>query len=189
MTRFLPGVILLLCASAGPLRVSAQIDLSIFDGTGVEDPGEAPESPEAGTEEPGGEPETGEAEGVPEEGLPDSGRPPADADEENGEPLMTDGPLVPEGEEASGEAEPEDADGNGDNGETESGAEGEEEDIGDAPGDGEDDELEDPGMTDPGGGQAGADGDAPREPGRATEIFQPTERIRVDQSVDFPWDI
>lgn len=26
-------------------------------------------------------------------------------------------------------------------------------------------------------------------PGRATEVFRPTERIGADQAVDFPWDI
>ena len=207
----------------GMRPAGAQIDLSIFDGSGVEEPGEAPEPPETAVGEPGEVPDTGEMDDAdaaerspPVEGMPEAGAPHQedaraaetreaageDDLDDNGDSLLGDAPLVPEMDAPGEDAGAEVGDEGGDDGDADSGLPGadagEEDETAGTGEDGAAETAEGEAESEPGseteaeppaGGEGEGAGVPPREPGRATEVFQPTERIRVDQSVDFPWDI
>jgi len=157
MTRSLLLLALLLL-----LPARAQIDPSIFDGSGRPPAGEQPPPPPSGQSGNGG--------GETPESSPENGG----AEEGEGEAWIPASPETIPGGEEEGEAGQVDTPPAGGEG-------GDEEGTPEMPGmEGElvaplPPETEEP--PDPGPG------------GRATEVFQPTERIPADQSVDFPWDI
>lgn len=173
-------------------RLTAQIDLSIFDGTGVEaseeetpdaeeagdpdaDGGEAAAETGAETTSPDGM--TGEGEAPPGEAASE----PAETEGDEEESLLPGGPLVPEGD---GDPEDEEA---GETGALNGDPAAEEASAEEEAASGFEEVFQEEAMPDL-GPEAEEPGEAARG-GRATEVFRPTERIPADQSVDFPWDI
>lgn len=170
-------------------RLIAQIDLSIFDGTGVpeteevqpEDAGEdAGEEVAAEDEAPGGEERAAEDAG--EEAGAEA---PADGGDEAAEEIPVGEEMGPEREPVPEEEAliPDSPLVHEEPGEAEDGVEETGVENGTEP-------LDDPQEEPENGGLAEAAAEESTDaPGRATEIFRPTERIPADQSVDFPWDI